>query len=75
MISVRVLTFAVKIPVVFNSSKSGLMKKKSEKKLQLGKIKIASLNQTKQRSHAAIASGDCTVSIDNCQACSEVICR
>jgi hypothetical protein len=51
------------------------MKKKSEKKLHLGKIKIASLNQTKQRPHAAVASGDCTVSIDNCQACSEVFCR
>jgi len=51
------------------------MKKKSEKKLQLGKIKIASLNQSKQRPNAAVASGDCTVSIDNCQACSEVFCR
>ena len=51
------------------------MKKKSEKKLKLGKIKIASLNQTKNRQHAVVASGDCTVSIDNCQACSEVFCR
>jgi hypothetical protein len=51
------------------------MKKKSEKKLKLGKIKIATLNQAKHRSHAAIASGDCTVSIDNCEACSEAICR
>lgn len=55
--------------------KINLMKKKSEKKLKLGKIKIASLNQTKERPHAAVASGDCTVSIDNCQVCSEVFCR
>jgi hypothetical protein len=31
------------------------MKKKSEKKLHLGKIKIASLNQTKQHAHAISA--------------------
>ena len=82
MTSARVLRFAVKTPAVFNSPnlilihlKSDLMKKKSEKKLKLGKIKIANLNQTKERPHAAVASGDCTVSIDNCQACSEVFCR
>jgi len=35
------------------------MKKKTEKKLHLGKIKIASLNQTK--GHAAIVSLACSI--------------
>lgn len=52
------------------------MKKKSEKKLHLGKIKIATLNQTKPRPHAAISEAVCQedismtapiCSIDSCR--------
>lgn len=51
------------------------MKKKSEKKLHLGKIKIASLNQTKQQQHAisdAVCQQDISMtapicSIDSCR--------
>jgi hypothetical protein len=42
------------------------MKKKSEKKLHLGKIKIASLNQTKQRvQNISLSAPIC--SIDSCR--------
>ena len=39
------------------------MKKKSEKKLHLGKIKIASLNLTKQGPHAAVSEAVCQENI------------
>jgi hypothetical protein len=53
----------VKIPAAFNYIKSNLMKKKAEKKLHLGKIKIASLNQTKQRPHIPFSAAVCQENI------------
>ena len=58
--------------------KINFMKKKSEKKLHLGKIKIASLNQTK--GHAAIitivgCSTGCTNLSQGAPICSEDSCR